>query len=250
MQPVLVDDALVGVSGEVLAILAVHVQAGGELEPLVDLGHRVGGEIIFEAAEMQLEHGRERLEVDALLRILLAVSLRVVLVLAIEDLLLDILIERCVQVLAALDWDLQVVEVLVTQRRVLHVDAAHIVRELAAEEVGHRALDAGPLHLLLELIHQHAVELLDVVLHERIVRVPAEAFGELLCADARVAVLKLVEDPLQRQRDARLGVFAIRGMHVVHRLPKVREVSQRLQQRVHVASGPLVLEANVARLLL
>jgi len=222
----------------------------GELEALVDLRHRVRGEVVLEAAEMELEHGRQRLEEHALLRVLLPKAVRVVLVLAVEDLLLDVLVERGVEILAALDRHLQVVILLVAQRFVIDVDAIHVVCEFAAEEMLHRPLDRGALHLLLELLDEHPVELLHVVLHERVVRVPPEGLGELLRGDGRVGVLQLVEDALQRQRDGRLGVLAVGRVHVVHGLAEVRYVRERLQQRVHVARRALVLEANVAGLAL
>ena len=65
-----------------------------ELEALVDLRHLVGGEVVFESAKVQLQHRRQRLKEHALFGILLAKLIRVVLVLAIQELFLDILIER------------------------------------------------------------------------------------------------------------------------------------------------------------
>ena len=114
----------------------------------------------------------------------------------------------------------------------------------------HGPLDGRALHLVLELLHQHAVELLHVVLHEGVVRVPAKGLGQLLGADRRVRVLQLVEDALQRERDGGLGVLAVGRVHVVHGLPKVRQVRQRLEQRVHVARRALILESHIARLAL
>mmetsp|Transcript_37895 Transcript_37895/g.96229 ORF Transcript_37895/g.96229 Transcript_37895/m.96229 type:complete len:242 (+) Transcript_37895:376-1101(+) len=241
MQPI--DVHYVRVSGcrEVTALLAVHVKRRWKLEALVDLRHRVGREIVFEPPQMQLEHGGQRLERNPFLRILLAKSLRLVLILALQRLLLNVLVQRSVQIFATLHGHLQVVEILVASGHVLHVDAAQVVGELAAEQMRHGSLDASGLHLLLQLVHEHPVELLDVVLHESVVRVPTETFGQLLGAHARVAVLQLVENALKRQWDAILRILSVRGVHVVDSLPKVGNVRQRLEQRVHVASSALVL---------
>ena len=59
-------------------------------------------------------------------------------------------------------------------------------------------------------------------------RVPTETFGQLLRADARVAVLQLVENALQRKRDAVLWILSVRGVHVVN----------SLQTRAVGVSGP------------
>ena len=221
---------------------------------------------------MQLEHGGQRLERNAFLRILLAKSLRLVLIVTLQRLLLDVLVQRSVEIVATLNGHLKVVEILVASGHVLHVYAAQVVGELAAEEMRHGSLDAcglpngttpvsgwlqtdaglSCLHLLLQLVHENPVELLDVVLHESVVpgqahdahqvirdvhragerqagsRVPAETFGQLFGADARVAVLQLEEDALQRKWDAILRIFAIRGVHVV----------DSLQTRAVEVSGP------------
>ena len=169
VQAVHVDDRRVGVVGEVLAPVAVEVERRRELEALVDLRHRVGGKVVLEAAEVELEDGRQHLELHSLLGVLLAEALALVLVVAVEHLLLDVLVERGVEVLTPLDRHLQVVVLLVAQRLVVDVDARHVVGEFATEEVLHRALDRGALHLLLELLDEHAVELLHVVLHEGVV---------------------------------------------------------------------------------
>ena len=44
------------------------------------------------------------------------------------------------------------------------------------------SVGATDLHLVLEVITQNAVELLDVVLHERVDDIPAERLGQLRCA--------------------------------------------------------------------
>jgi len=95
---------------------------------------------------------REQLERDPFLGILLTVALGVVLVFSVEDFLFHILIQRCVKILAALDWNLQVIEIFVTLRLVGYVDAANIIGKLPTKEMGHCPLNRGALHLLLELV--------------------------------------------------------------------------------------------------
>ena len=162
LEPVLIPHRRVRLLREVAPPLAVHVERRRELEALVHLGHRVGVDVVLEAPQVQLEDRRQLLEVHALLGVLLAVLLALVLVLAVEELLLDVLVERGVQVLAPLDWHLQVVELLVPRADKVNVDALDVRGVRAAEEVRHRTLDRGALHLLLELIDEHPIELLRV----------------------------------------------------------------------------------------
>ena len=113
---------------------------------------------------------------------------------------------------------LQIVKLLVTNGDVVDLYALDVVGELAAKEVCHRPFHAArgaagcqhitgaaravrppcPFHFFLQLVHEHAVQLLHIMLHERIVRVPTETLGELLRAHACVAVLQLVKDTLRR----------------------------------------------------
>ena len=118
---------LVGLVGKILVSLAVHVEGGGELEALVDLGHGVGVEVVLKASQVQLENGRQVLEEHPLFGILLPEAVGVVLVLAVEHLLLDVLIEARVQVLAPLDRHLQVVVPEI--RGVQQVGEGHAKRE-------------------------------------------------------------------------------------------------------------------------
>ena len=139
-----------------------------------------------------------------------------VLVIAVEELFFDVLIERSIEVFAPFNGNLQIVKILVTLRFVLDVDAAHIIRELATKKVSHRPLNRRSLHLLLQFVNKYSVEFLHVVLHERVIRVPTETLGQLLGAYTRIAVLQLIEDALQCERNRRLGVLAVGRMHVVH----------------------------------
>mmetsp|Transcript_7650 Transcript_7650/g.19494 ORF Transcript_7650/g.19494 Transcript_7650/m.19494 type:complete len:1162 (-) Transcript_7650:210-3695(-) len=250
VELVVVARVRVGVVGEVLAAVGVEVKPLRKLEARVHLHHLLRREVELEAQQVQLEHGRQRLEPHALLRVLLPKLVRHVLVLAVEELLGNILVERLVDVLPPLHRELQVVERLLAPRLVLHVDALDVVGELALEEVRHRPLDRRALHLLLELVDEDAVQLLHVVLHESIRRVPAEGFGQLLRRHRRVRVLQLIEDALQREWDRRLRVLLLPGRHVVHRLAEEGDVLEGLQQRVHVARGALVLQPHEPRLLL
>mmetsp|Transcript_33165 Transcript_33165/g.88071 ORF Transcript_33165/g.88071 Transcript_33165/m.88071 type:complete len:222 (+) Transcript_33165:302-967(+) len=199
--------------------------------------------------------------------------LRHVLVVAVELLALHVLSQRLHHAPAPLDVEREVVELLHPLRLVVYVQAAHEVLELAAQQPRHRAFHRGALHLLLEVVAQYAVQLLHVVLRERVERVPPEALGQLSGADARVGGLQAEEHPLQREshrlvlpvapllpphhqrtvrpRPRRLRPAPLRLLlrgHLVHSPPQRGDVVQGLQQRVHVARGALVLEPHVARL--
>ena len=54
----------------------------------------------------------------------------------------------------------------------------------------------------------------------------------------------LVAERLQGKRDAFGHVILLLGGHVVDSLPEEVDVVQELQQRVHVASGALILEPH------
>mmetsp|Transcript_609 Transcript_609/g.1190 ORF Transcript_609/g.1190 Transcript_609/m.1190 type:complete len:228 (+) Transcript_609:738-1421(+) len=88
---------------------AVEVKSLRELKLVVDLDHVEGLHVKLEPLELNVEHGRKPKELDALLRILLAVALRLVLVVAIEVLRLDVLGKRVHDRFAPLDVELNVV---------------------------------------------------------------------------------------------------------------------------------------------
>mmetsp|Transcript_35695 Transcript_35695/g.79388 ORF Transcript_35695/g.79388 Transcript_35695/m.79388 type:complete len:458 (-) Transcript_35695:917-2290(-) len=172
VQAILVAHALVCVLGEGFPLLEVQVNLLVELIPVIDLDVGVPLEVVLKALELQLQHWRHILEQDALACILQAVPLRLVLVGSIHDLHLTVLLKRLVDVLAALDVQLQVHERLIAGGLVVHVDALNVVGGVALKQLVDNLLHAGALHLLLQLLTQHPVELLHVVLHERIVRAP------------------------------------------------------------------------------
>mmetsp|Transcript_6879 Transcript_6879/g.15697 ORF Transcript_6879/g.15697 Transcript_6879/m.15697 type:complete len:203 (+) Transcript_6879:215-823(+) len=172
-----------------------------------------------------------------------------VLVLAVEALHFHVLVERGVDVLAPLYVQLQVHIRLLPLALVVDVDALDVVDDAALEQLLNRIFHHSALHLLLKLLTQDAVQLLHVVLHEAVVRVPPEARGKLLRCHGRVAVLQLVEQALQSERYAFARLLRLRGGHVVHSLAKVVQVVQCLQQAVHVACRSLILQPDVSRLL-
>lgn len=71
------------------------------------------------------------------------------------------------------------VELLAPRRLKVDVDALDVALHLAAEQAVDGAVGLGALHLGLELVAQDAVELLHVVLQERVEALPAERLGEL-----------------------------------------------------------------------
>lgn len=88
---------------------------------------------------------------------------------------------------------------------------------------------------------------LNVVLQEGFKRFPAEAACELFGPNRLLAVLQLVENALQSERHAALRIVRL-GRHEVNRSPQFMREVERLQERVHVARGALVLQANEARM--
>lgn len=72
------------------------------------LDHRVTLHVVLESLELEVQHRREALKDDALLRVLETVTLCLIPVLAVHRLYRDVVSERVVQVLHALDIELDV----------------------------------------------------------------------------------------------------------------------------------------------
>ena len=109
------------VGGRRLGLLQERIELNllVELVAIVDLYVAVRLRIVLKAHEVQVEHGRKRVEYDALLRLLQTELARVVLVLAIERLHRDVVLERVVDGLLVLDVELYVVEALDATRLVV-----------------------------------------------------------------------------------------------------------------------------------
>lgn len=74
------------------------------------LDHGVPLHVVLESLELEVQHGRERLEDDSLPRVLESVALGVVLVLSVHCLDRDVVLKRVVKVLHSLDVELDVFE--------------------------------------------------------------------------------------------------------------------------------------------
>lgn len=234
----------VRVLGQVLPPAHVQVQLLRELVQVVDLHHRVPREVVLEPLELQLQHRRKIVEEHAFFRVLKAMAFGIVLVLAVERLDRRVRVKTRIDVLAPFDVQLQVHERLLARALALHVDAPHKVLGVALKQPRDSAVDGRPLHLLLELLAQDAVELLHVVLHERVDRVPAERPRQVLGRHRRGAKLELEEEALQRERDRGVRLVVGARRHVVHGPAERVEVVEGLEKRVHVAGRALVLEAD------
>mmetsp|Transcript_16573 Transcript_16573/g.36737 ORF Transcript_16573/g.36737 Transcript_16573/m.36737 type:complete len:429 (-) Transcript_16573:207-1493(-) len=221
------------------------MQPGRELEAVVDLREAEGRQVEVEALQVHGEHWRESLECDALLRVLLAVPLCLVLVLALQHLDGCVLAERVVDVTAALHVQLDVVEVLCALALVLHVHAADVAAHRAREELLGGVLHDGALHLLLQLVDQHAHHLLHVLLQKGLRGGPAEGHRELLGADLLGGKLQILEDVLQREGGGGGKCLAVEGQ-AVHRAAELVHVEEHLQQRIEVAGGAEVLQPHHA----
>ncbi len=76
----------------------VQVQDLRELIAIVDFYHAIVHEIVFEPLELNVEDRRERGELDSLFRILKAMTLRLILVIAFQHLHLNVIAEGCIKV--------------------------------------------------------------------------------------------------------------------------------------------------------
>mmetsp|Transcript_45257 Transcript_45257/g.75534 ORF Transcript_45257/g.75534 Transcript_45257/m.75534 type:complete len:336 (+) Transcript_45257:2106-3113(+) len=238
-----------GVKLSVVRHVLCEFEFGGELKTVVDFDHGLLVKVKLESLELDREDLGEGLDERSLLGGLETVALGLVLVVSVEHLNLDVLVEGLVEVLASLYVQRDVVEGFVALGCVLDVDALDKVLVLTLEEALDGTLDLSSLHLGLEVVREHAVELLDVVLRVRVLLRPTKRLCELGGADGALGELHAEEETLERQRDRDLLTVTVRG-HLVHSLSEVTEVVKGLEERVHVASGTLVLEANKAGLLL
>jgi hypothetical protein len=65
------------------------------------------------------------------------------------------------------------------------------------------------------------------MLHERIIRVPPERFGQLFCSYTAVTILELVEKALECQGNTSRWHVIFSGWHMIHSLTKERkEISE------------------------
>ena len=201
-----------------------EAQLARELESIVALDCAIRDGVVVETQQMEMQDGRERVEHDALDGVLQPVSARLVLVVPVQRLRLYVFPEGLRQVLLSFNVELHVVVALGDVGGVVYVLALYVRGCLPLEQSRDGALHACFLHLHLELVEQYSQELLYVVLHERVERLPAEGLGQLFCADRLVHGLQVVEHPLQRQPHA-LGAVICLGWHLVHCLAqRVREV--------------------------
>mmetsp|Transcript_18165 Transcript_18165/g.59353 ORF Transcript_18165/g.59353 Transcript_18165/m.59353 type:complete len:335 (-) Transcript_18165:347-1351(-) len=248
VKKVLVSDVGIRIHGQVLVL--IEVQHLGKFEAVVHLDDRVLRKVVLESFEVQVQHGRERFEDDALFGVLQPVTLRAVLVVVLQVFRLDVLVEACVEILVPFDVKREVQESLFAVRLVVHVQALDIAHHLSPKKFVDCSLHARPLHLLLQPLAHDAIQLLHVMLLERLIGVPAERARQILGGDALLAELDLVKERLQRERDALARNIVLRCRHVVNRLAEAGDVKERLQQRVHVARRTLVLEPDEPGLLL
>ena len=192
------------------------------------LDHRVPRHVVLEPLQLQLQHGREVVEQDPLPRVLQAVVVVLVLVGAVERFDRGVRVERRVHVGAPFHVQLQVHERLGAGGHAVHVDALHKVVGVPLKQLRDRAVDRRPLHLGLQPLAQHPVQLLHVVLHERVHRVPPKGAGEVLGGGGAGAELELEEERLQRERHVLVGLVVGRGGHVVDGLAEGVDVVQGL----------------------
>ncbi|GIX64831.1 DNA mismatch repair protein, putative [Babesia caballi] len=249
--------ALVG-SGESVVVPAVDGPLVNR-DRLQDVLAAVGGErgqvdflVEFEAVvqlhrvhALEVEDGGELDEPNALAGTLLAVALGLVHVVSAQNLSFSQLLQGLVNVRAALDVQLDVLERLHAAGLVVNVDALNVGLHLALEHLLNRPLDGGALHLLLHLVKQKLQELVRVLLGEHVGRVPAEGPHQLLAGRGARRVLQLVKEVLQGQPNARNpGLLGF----LVHRYgATVAVVEFVVEKRVRrVVANTFILHRRVA----
>ena len=119
-----------------------------------------------------------RMRAPASIRVLVPELLvGLVLVVALHFLRLNILLERSNNVWNAFDIERQIVKIFDALALVVHVAATNVVAHLSAEEPFQGVLTGSPFHFCLEIVAQDPIELLDIMLGERLPRIPAETAG-------------------------------------------------------------------------
>lgn len=82
------------------------------------------------------------------------------------------------------------------------------------------------------------------MLLESVVGIPSKRLCEIFGGDRGIGKLKLPEDGLKSQRHGFGRCRIFRCGHSIDRFAEFVDIVERLQQRVHVAGGTLVFEAN------
>ena len=149
-----------------------------ERELAVHLHHSVRGNVVLEAAEVNVENRRKLDKLNAHDSVLRTEVAGAVLVRAGEKLGLEVLGEGVLEAAAAFDEDREVVEVLLAGGLEVDVGAADKGEGLAAEELDNGV--AARLELVLEIVKKNAAELLDIVLCHDLVIVPPKGLGEIV----------------------------------------------------------------------
>ena len=165
---------------------------------VIDFDHHVFLQVVLEALELEMQDRRKLLKHHALLGILETVAFRVVFVIAFQHLGLNIVPEGLLQVEHAFYVELNIVEVLRTSRLVLHVDTAQEALHLTDKQAVNGAVRCRALHFDLQLFLEHTIELLDIVLQERVEGLPAEGFRQLGRSHRLMTRLKLIKHALER----------------------------------------------------
>mmetsp|Transcript_92838 Transcript_92838/g.271756 ORF Transcript_92838/g.271756 Transcript_92838/m.271756 type:complete len:243 (-) Transcript_92838:420-1148(-) len=172
----------------------------------------------------------------------------------------------------ALDVQLDVVEGLVAPGLVVDVYAFNVILHLALKETLDGTIHGRSLHLLLQPVAEYPVQLLRIMLCEGVHGVPAEGLHQLAAVHRLVGGLELVEDVLQSLDERGRAALALlaAGLRQVLRVAllagalrgrllavdgvddpaELAHVEQALEEAIHVASSSVVLQANVARILL
>ncbi len=112
------------------------------------------------------------------------------------------------------------------------------------EQVCIRAAHSGSLHLLFEFVTEDKEEFVHIMLLVHLSLAPAERIQKFEGAHRSLPRLKVVENALDTKRD-RLEVVDVGG-HVVDSAAESANEEETLEQRVEVASGPLIYQTIIS----
>lgn len=177
---------------------------------IIDFVRLVCGRRYFPSLQMKIKDRRKANEFETLFGILHTEFFGGVLVGKTERLLFDVLCERFVNIFAVFDHQRQEGEILRVGCGMIDIDALDVVSQMAWKEVSDGTFCFGALHLFFQVIHQHTVEFVQVLLSIRIVSAPAERGGQLFGADWRASELQPKKETLQSVRNVGIQRIILR----------------------------------------
>ena len=123
---------------------------------------------------------------------------------------------------------------------VIHINALYDIFKFAFEQLPVGTFEGSILHLLFQLFTQFAVKLIDVLLLVDLIDIPPKSLEQLKGPHFKLAILLIVEDPLQVKRDRGLVLLDGQSGHLVDGISKRTDEKLALNETVHVACRTFV----------